>query len=233
MNKTCGYRFLGISLMLVVSSSFLISMQQTPEDVIKASRNLTQKESDLIKVYLEKKMNLESPESSPDAKINEELRLDEIKQAFDRARYDLVLQQISALGDNPQVVLETSQLRTTMLAGKLEQTPWILREIAGLDWFFERDSKRSRSKQWPKLHNKLAYLISLSDELTKHHAKVFDTLLIRDAVDTLEKHIKQLAPRISKDTRLTEALTKLQKLRSKYSSKKYQASLNVSTPRKF
>ncbi len=217
MNASRLYGAILVPFFVVISSTHLLSMQITEANMRQASRDLTTKESDLIKIYLKNKVDQLKQDPFIEAKRAEEGKFEEIFKEFYRGRYDHVLQEISALGGDPQAILQTSKLRTAMLSGKLEQTPWILREIAGLDWFFERDSKRSR-KQWPKPQDKLVYLMSLSDELAMNHAKIFDTMLVRDAIDTLEKHINYLLDRAPKTfrARVSETIAKLQKLRVEY-----------------
>src|SRR5262249_36095193 len=125
--------------------------------------------------------------------------------------------ELLALGYNPKNILQTSQLRVTMLMGNLEHTLWFLREIAGLDWFFDRDGKR-RTKQWPRAQDKLVYLMSLADELVANHRKIFDATVVLDAIDSLEKHINQWSTRTPKvfRYRISETLNKLQELRGEY-----------------
>jgi hypothetical protein len=130
-----------------------------------------------------------------------------------------VIQEIAEMGDDPQRILNTSKLRTYMLSGRLEHTPWFLREIAGLDWFFEYDSKRSsRNKKWPKPQDKVVYIMSLADELVMNHKKVFDTIMVLDAIDSLEKHIDRWLQQASKTfkPRVDGTLEKLRTLRAEY-----------------
>lgn len=207
------------SFFVIFYGSSLLSVEINEINMRKASRYLTEKESDLVKAYLNSRINELKQDPLRDSPIKqaEEAKLQEIFQEFYRSNYDSVLQEISALGDNPQALLQTSKLRTVMLSGGLEQTPWFLREIAGLDWFFERDSKRTR-KKWPRPQDKLVYIMTLADDLVMNHNKVFDATLVRDAVDTLEKHINYLLERAPKTfkSRVIDILLKLQKLREGY-----------------
>lgn len=203
--------------------SHLSAMQITEAGMRQASRDLTAAESEKLKVYLKDRIDQLKQDSLRDPQGSQLARLEEAFKEFYRNRYDMVLKEIAALGDNPQRILNSSKLRTYMLSGKLEHTPWFLREIAGLDWFFERDAKRSR-KQWPKPQDKLVYLMSLADELAMNHTKVLDAALMLDAIDSLEKHINsffQRAPKVFR-FRVTETLAKLQALRAEYTKQEAQ-----------
>ena len=210
--------FCFVMVMFVVNLS---AMQITEAGMRQASRDLTASESAILKLYLKDRIDEIKKDSVRDPQGAQLARLEDAFKEFYRNRYDIVLKEIAALGDDPQTILHSSKLRTYMLLGKLEHTPWFLREIAGLDWFFERDAKKSR-KRWPKPHDKLVYLMSLADELAMNHAKVLDTALTLDAIDSLEKHINNFfhrAPKVFK-YRVSEALSKLDTLRAEYNAKK-------------
>lgn len=213
------FRVLLASFFAIFSGISLFAMQINEINMRQASRDLTEKESDLIKAYLNTRINelKEDPLRDSPIKQAEEAKFEEIFQAFYRGRYDQVLQGLSLLGGNPQAILQNSRLRTIMLSGGLEQTPWFLREIAGLDWFFERDAKRTR-KKWPRPQDKLVYVMTLADALVLNYNKVFDATLVHDAVDTLEKHINMLLERAPKTfkVRVSDIIAKLQKLRDEY-----------------
>jgi hypothetical protein len=186
-----------------------------------ASRELTAAESSLLKHYIQNNINEVKQGAISDPRGAKAAKLDEMFQELYRSRPDLVLRGVSELGDDPQYILNTSKLRTYMLSGKLEHTPWFLREIAALDWFFEYDSKRSsRNRKWPKPQDKLVYIMSLADELLMNHAKVFDGTLVLDAVDTLEKHINMWPQHVSKSfrPRVDSTLEKLHTLRAQYAN---------------
>lgn len=203
--------------------SHLSAMQITEAGMRQASRDLTAAESEKLKVYLKDRIDQLKQDSLRDPQGSQLARLEEAFKEFYRNRYDMVLKEIAALGDNPQRILNSSKLRTYMLSGKLEHTPWFLREIAGLDWFFERDAKRSR-KQWPKPQDKLVYLMSLADELVMNHTKVLDATLVIDGIDSLEKHITSFLQRAPKTFkfRVSESLAKLQVLRADYTKQELQ-----------
>ncbi len=214
----CMVSFVGFSLV-----SHLSAMQITEAGMRQASRDLTAAESEKLKVYLKESIDQLKRDSLRDPQGAQLARLEEAFKEFYRSRYDMVLKEIAALGDDPQRILSSSKLRTYMLSGKLEHTPWFLREIAGLDWFFERDAKRSR-KQWPKPQDKLVYLMSLADELAMNHTKVLDAALMLDAIDSLEKHINSFLQRAPKTFkfRVTETLAKLNALRADYTKQEAQ-----------
>lgn len=208
---------LNSTLLSMLSPAALERRRITPENMAAASRNLTKEESELLSAFIAQKSRELQQERVVGAKQTEESRLEQIDNDFYQHRYDRVLQGISALGYDPQVILKSSKLRTAMLSGSLEHTLWPLREIAGLDWFFERDSKRKR-KEWSKPQDKLTYLMSLADELVLNHAKVFDPALIIDAIDALENHITQWQARASKTfkQRVDATHAKLEALRAEY-----------------
>lgn len=210
------YVFVFVSVMFVYKLS---AIQITEAGMRQASRDLTASESATLKLYLNNRINELKKDSLRDPQ--QLARLEEAFKDFYRNRYDMVLKEISALGDDPQRILNNSKLRTYMLWGKLQHTPWFLREIAGLDWFFERDAKRSR-KQWPKPQDKLVYLMSLTDELIMNHTKVIDITLVLDAIDSLEKHINSFFQRAPKNFkfRVSETLAKLESLRVEYTKQK-------------
>lgn len=190
------------SLLFSMPSNPLERRRITQETMHAASRSLTKEESDLLATFIEQKTHTE-------------MGFDQIFKDFYQHRYDRVLQGLSALGYNPQEILHTSQLRIAMLSGSLEHTLWILREIAGLDWFFERDAKRKR-KDWPKAQDKLDYLMKLADELVMNHNRVFDPTQVLDAIDSLEIHINQWQSKTSKTfkQRVDGTLAKLESLRA-------------------
>lgn len=189
----------------------------TPENMYAASRSLTKQESELLAAFIEQKSKEAQQERVFGAGKTTEAQLNQIFNDFYQHRYDQVLQGLSVLGYDPQDILHTSKLRIAMLSGSLEHTLWVLREIAGLDWFFERDAKRKR-KDWPKIQDKLDYLMKLADELVMNHTKVFDPTLVLDAIDSLENHINVLsekAPRVFK-FRVADVIAKLGSLRTEY-----------------
>lgn len=187
----------------------------TQDTMLAASRSLTKEEYKLLADFIEQKLHEAQQEQILATKKTEYARLNKIFNDFYQHRYERVLQGISALGYNPQDILRTSKLRIAMLSGSLEHTLWILREIAGLDWFFERDAKRKR-KDWPKSQDKLEYLMSLADELVVNHTKVFDPTLVVDAIDSLENHINQWQTKVSKTAKQSAEITlaKLNALRA-------------------
>jgi hypothetical protein len=189
----------------------------TPENMYAASRSLTKQESALLAAFIEQKSKEAHQERVLGMGKTVSEQLNRIFNDFYQHRYDQVLQGLSTLGYDPQDILHTSKLRIAMLSGSLEHTLWVLREIAGLDWFFERDAKRKR-KDWPKPQDKLDYLMKLADELVMNHTKVFDPAQVLDAVDSLENHINALAekaPRMFKQ-RVDGTLEKLESLRNEY-----------------
>jgi hypothetical protein len=205
------------AILVAMPANLLERRPITPENMYAASRSLTKQESELLAAFIEQKSNEAHQERVFGVRKTVGERLQQIFNDFYQHRYDQVLQGLSALGYDPQDILHTSKLRIAMLSGSLEHTLWVLREIAGLDWFFERDAKRKR-KDWPKPQDKLDYLMKLADELVMNHTKVFDPTQVLDAVDSLENHINMLsekAPRIFKQ-RLDGTLEKLESLRNEY-----------------
>lgn len=211
-----NYRRLLLSV-ICLPVSFLQSMQINEANMRQASHELTEKESLSIKKYLQDRIDTAKNIAETDQNNKESAMLETIVNEFYRGRYDLVIQGMYTLGYNPQEILGTTALRTSMLAGKLEQTPWFLREIAGLDWFFERDSKRSRKhKQWPLLQDKMTYLLSLADQLERNHMRIIDKSMIRDALDSLIMRITLLNPKLPESMQLKaqEVLARLEALRA-------------------
>jgi hypothetical protein len=205
------------AILVAMPANLLERRPITPENMYAASRSLTKQESAFLAVFIQQKSNEAQQERVFGARQTSEARLNQISNNFYQHRYDQVLQGLSALGYDPQDILHTSKLRIAMLSGSLEHTLWVLREIAGLDWFFERDAKRKR-KDWPKPQDKLDYLMKLADELVMNHTKVFDPAQVLDAVESLENHINALsekAPRVFK-FRVADIMAKLESLRAEY-----------------
>jgi hypothetical protein len=206
-----------VAVLMLMNLTNLSALQITQASMRQASRDLTAAESESIKRYIQNNIDEAKQDTLSDPQGAKLAKLNELFKEFYRSRPDLVLQGVSELGDDPQYILNTSKLRTYMLSGKLEHTPWFLREIAGLDWFFEYDSKRSsRNRKWPKPQDKLVYIMSLADELAMNHKKVFDGTLVLDAIDTLEKHIDMWLQYTSKSfrPRVEGTLEKLNTLRA-------------------
>jgi hypothetical protein len=180
-----------------------------------ASRQLTTEESATIKRFLHERIEHAKKSGS---KNKEKALLEEIFEEFYFGRYDFVIQRIRELGYDPQKILGITALRTAMLAGNLEHTPWFLREIAGLDWFFERDSKRSRKYMtWPHFEDKMNYLLSLAVPLEASHMHIIDKNMIRDAIDSLKMRITTLIDKVPEvvQSKARDTLERLETLRSR------------------
>lgn len=200
---------------MLIACTSAHAMQINQATMQQASQELTTKEAQALKEYLHTRLTQLQRDGLDELMLQEKAKLEKIVDLFYQHRYEKVLQDLSAMGYNPQEILHSSALRTAMLMGTLEQTPWFLREIAGLDWFFERDARRTR-KKWPKAQDKLAYVISLVDQLERNYSKVFDQTLIREAIDALEKHSMILSSASSKTlkTRFADILARLDKIRT-------------------
>jgi uncharacterized protein (DUF924 family) len=117
--------------------------------------------------------------------------LERIQQQFYKGHYTLVMQELKALGEDPQDILRTTALRAKMFSGELEQFPWFMREIAGVDWLFAQDAQKA-TKQWPQPKDKALYLIYLVDQLERNHARVVDRELLDDAITELVARLDAL-----------------------------------------
>ena len=117
--------------------------------------------------------------------------LERIQQQFYKGHYALVMQELKGLGEDPQDILRTTALRAKMFSGELEQFPWFMREIAGVDWLFAQDAQKT-TKQWPQPKDKALYLIYLVDQLEHNHARVVDRELLDDAITELVARLDAL-----------------------------------------
>lgn len=151
-----------------------------------ASKSLTMEETDLVKKHIRTRMR-----NAKAAGDTEELeRLESLEKSFYKGRFDVVMAELKALGDDPQKILRVTGLREKMLSGGLERRPWFIREIAGLDWFFEQDVKKAK-KQWPKELDKVQYLIGLADQLDRNHKRAD----LDDVADATRALLTELAAR--------------------------------------
>jgi|GEM_PF-6022242 len=185
---------IGIGLCMVLQFDIgTYAMEINEVSMHQASRELTEQERTALKNFLVHQFRLLEQDPSLDPNGHQKEALERVLTQFDEYRYDTMIAGLIALGYDPRMVLKTSALRVYMLEGKLQQTLWFLREIAGLDWFFERDAKRSRkNKKWPELQDKLDYLVSLANHLELNLKKVFDTTVLLDAIDSLQRHVESL-----------------------------------------
>lgn len=185
----------------------LLRMRINTDMLKQASQELTTREAELLKKYLDTRIMQLSHDAVDDVALQEKDTFEKIVTLFYQHRYDKMLQELYALGYDPKTILHSSALRIAMLEGKLEQTPLFLREVAGLDWFFEWDARR-KHKKWPKLEDKLKYISYLSDQIDRNKNKLFDTALIRNAVDSLEKSLNILEEQASGSVKSLKAKTR-------------------------
>ena len=158
----------------------------TQREMREASKKMTAKEMKNMENYLK---NWVKKAADDDEKAKRE----KIFQSFYKGRYDLVMEELKALGENPQRILKTTGLREKMLSGELERTAWFMREIAGLDWFFSNDAKKQKNKrQWPTRKDWVQHLTNLADQVVRNHRRVEDAQMLEDAINDmtnrLEKH---------------------------------------------
>jgi hypothetical protein len=185
----------------------LLRMRINTDMLKQASQELTTREAELLKKYLDTRITQLSHDAVDDFTIKEKDAFEKIVTLFYQHRYDKLLQQLYALGYDPKTILHCSTLRIAMLQGKLEQTPLFLREVAGLDWFFEWDARR-KHKKWPKLEDKLKYISYLIDQIDHNKNKLFDAALIRNAIDSLEKSLNTLVEQASASVKSLKAKTR-------------------------
>jgi hypothetical protein len=138
--------------------------------------------------------------------------IERMLQKFYRGKFDEVIAEIKRRGDKIQDILKISGLREKMLSGELERIPWFMKEIAGLDWFFERDANRKQSeKLWPQPKDKVQYLGNLTDQIERNHSRVSDTVMLHEAIDELGGRLSGLRDSVSNIMKrsIDQALEKL------------------------
>jgi hypothetical protein len=165
--------------------------------------------------------------------ISENLIIENIKDEKMYTEYfNLVITELESLGENPQLILQTTALRQKLLEGKLENRPWFVKEIGGLDWLFEQDAKQTAlnteragnesqfmrnfsQTRWPKQQDKALYLMSLVDQIERNHQRIELTDL-GTIIETCQKYLISFLPDMSNVFKRTiqEALNKLEKVRS-------------------
>lgn len=145
--------------------------------------------------------------------------------------FNLVVAELESLGENPQIILQTTGLRQKLLEGKLEKTPWFVKEIEGLDWFFEQDAQQASfnaermtsglqplgptQPQWPKPKDKALYIVSLVDQIERNYQRI-ETEDLATIIETCQEYLISFLPDIPNVFKRTvqEALNKLEKVRN-------------------
>jgi hypothetical protein len=141
--------------------------------------------------------------------------------------FNLIIAELESLGENPQLILHTTDLRQKFLEGHLEKSPWFVKEIGALDWLFEQDAKEeifnqnqlkyihSVTTQWPKLQDKALYVISLVEQIERNHQRV-ETDDLAAIIQTCQEYLISFLPDMSNVFKRTiqEALNKLEKVRN-------------------
>lgn len=197
-----------ISLILLVPAAVFCAdvKKMTESQMREASKSMSPQEMKLMENHLKSEIKK--------AKTSEEKeKLESIFHFFYQGRYDLVMQELKALGDDPQKILKTTGLREKMLSGELERMPWFIREIAALDFLFEKDTKE-KLKKWPTAKDKALYIISLVDQLDRNHQKVEDKAILKEAINNVRGKLNELTeyvPAVFK-RQITIALAKLDKI---------------------
>jgi hypothetical protein len=145
--------------------------------------------------------------------------------------FNLIIAELESLGESPQLILHTNNLRQKLLEGKLENTPWFVKEIGGLDWLFEQDTKQaawtieqthndlqfldSTQSAWPKLEDKALYVMSLVDQIERNHQRLAteDLAII---IEICQEYLISFLPNMSNVFKRTiqEAINKLEKVRN-------------------
>jgi hypothetical protein len=204
--KLKGYYFILSSTIICLSG-----MQISEESMRDASRGLTTNEYDQLRSYLQHCIS----KAKENGDGEQEEALEKLFSDFYHERYALVINKLKEMGYSPQRILSTSHLRERMLTDGFGHgtVPWFIREIAGLNWFFEQDSKKIR-KQWPHFKDRLAYLISLAEQLEQKHHSITDSDILQEAIETLMRRIQELTimvPRLS-HKQATEAMERLREL---------------------
>jgi len=194
-----------ISLFLLISTINLCAEVEkiTENEMREAAKSMNAEEIKLMENHLKNEIKkTKTPQ--------EREKLESITQSFYKGRYDLVMQELKSLGENPQKILKTTGLREKMLSGELERLPWFIREIAALDFSFERDAKATVQK-WPAATDKALYIIGLIDQLERNHQRVEDKVILKDSINNVRDKLGQLAehvPGVFK-RQISTALTKL------------------------
>jgi hypothetical protein len=190
----------------------LMGMQQLADkDIRTAAQNMTLEESKQMANYLQSKVN----DMKNDGDSFGQQRYEELFNQFYKGRFVLVMEELKALGDDPQKILKVTGLRDKMLSGQLEKIPWFLREIAGLDWFFQQDAKRTKP-QWPQPKDKVLYLAGLVDQIERNHARTNDLQMLSEAIDSVSSRLMQLQNSVTKifQRTINQALDKLKMVKS-------------------
>ncbi|RTL07081.1 hypothetical protein EKK58_02790 [Candidatus Dependentiae bacterium] len=208
-------------------------------------KRMTDIEKELLASYIKKKINGAQGQNNIDLVekykrldavlsklISDDLSTDSLKDEKIYTDYfNLVIAELESLGENTQLILQTTGLRQRLLEGKLEKAPWFVKEIAGLAWLFEQDAKqaalnkkridkglqalRPSQSQWPKPKDKALYIISLVDQIERNYQRI-DTEDLATIIETCEQYLISFLPDIPAVLkRITqEAINKLQKIKN-------------------
>lgn len=149
--------------------------------------------------------------------------------------FNLIIDELKALGGDPQLILEAPDLRYKLLTGQLEDEPWFVREIAAMKWFFEQDDQnkallkdknkinpslnrplRTVQLQWPTPKDKALYIIGLIEQIERNYQRVENKEDLAAIIGICEYHLTLQLPEIPGILKriAQEALNKLTKIRN-------------------
>ncbi len=180
-----------LMLTILLSPAFLAvaardATTMTEADMRKAAKTMTADEMKNMENFLKKLVKKADTDE-------EREKREAIFHSFYQGRYDLVMEELKALGENPQKILKKTGLREKMLSGELQRLPWFMQEIAGLDFFFQRDAVApAKQQKWPKPKDKALYLISLVDQIDRNQNRVEDDKMLKEAIKTLDDKLEDL-----------------------------------------